>query len=115
MYPELRNVNAIGIMFQVHATEAGLPFRAVVTYSRKKPPQASRQRGYPEEEPQYCRMISVFFVGENNGWFFQNVKGRAGGKDMEGQMCLEHRSKLNMVTKKRSPFSMHAFSTGQLE
>lgn len=30
-------------------------------------------------------------------------------------MWLEHRSKLSMVRKKSSSFSMHAFSTGQLE
>lgn len=43
LYPELRNVNAIVGMFRVCATEARLPFRAVVMHSRKKPPQARRQ------------------------------------------------------------------------
>lgn len=34
---------------------------------------------------------------------------------MKGEAWLEHRSKLNTDGKKRSPFSTHAFSTGQLE
>lgn len=78
MYPELRNVNAIGRMFWVHGTEAGLPFRAVVTHSKKKSSQASRPRSYPKEEPQPSRMICILFVGEDHGWVFWNVKSRAG-------------------------------------